>query len=116
MNTKTKAFLLTLILGVGLFTAACPKRTSISNIEANPSKYYGKDVAVAGRVTNSFGVAILGGVYKLDDGTGSIWVLTNRSVPSKGAQVGVKGQVQEGLSFSGRNYGLGLIEDERRSK
>jgi hypothetical protein len=116
MRTGTKAFLLTLVLAVGLFTAACPSRTSINDIEANPSKYFGKDVAVAGRVTNSFGIALIGGIYKLDDGTGSIWVVTNRSVPSKGAQVGVKGQVQDGVNYSGKNYGLGLIEEERRSR
>ncbi len=116
MKTMTKAFLLGLILSIGLLGAACPSRTSINDIESNPSKFYGKDVAVAGRVTNSFGIALLGGIYKLDDGTGSIWVATNRGVPSKGAQVGVRGQVQDGVNYSGKNYGLGLIERERRSK
>ncbi len=116
MKTGTKAFLLSLILAVGLLITACPQRTSIANIESNPSKYAGKEVAVAGRVTNSFGVALLGGVYKVDDETGSIWVLTNRSVPSKGARVGVKGRVQDGVSFGGKSYGLGMIEDERRIK
>ena len=116
MRTVSKTILLSVILAIGLFTAACPKRTTIQDIERNPSKFYGKDVAVAGRVTNSYGVALLGGVYKLDDGTGSIWVLTRRSVPSRGTQVGVKGQIQEGVSFSGRNYGLGLIEEDRRTR
>src|SRR5688500_3869569 len=112
MKTASKTILLSMILIVGLLTAACPSRTSIQNIERNPSKYYGKDVAVAGRVTNSYGIALIGGIYKLDDGTGSIWVVTNRSVPSKGTQVGVKGQIQEGVSYGGRNYGLGLIEQD----
>jgi hypothetical protein len=67
-------------------------------------------------VTNSYGVALLGGVYKIEDGTGSLWVLTNRSVPSKGSEIGVKGRIQQGISFSGRNYGLGLIEDERKTR
>lgn len=116
MKTGTKAFLAILVLAIGLFAAACPSRTSINNLQANPSKYVGKDVAVAGRVTNSFGIALIGGVYKLDDGTGSIWVVTNRSAPSKGTQVGVKGQLQDGVSYGGKNYGLGLIEQERRSK
>ena len=116
MKTASKTILLTLVLAIGLFAAGCPKRTSIQDIERNPSKFYGKDVAVAGRVTNSYGVALIGGVYKLDDGTGSIWVITKRSVPSKGTQVGVKGQIQEGVSFSGRNYGLGLIEEDRRTR
>lgn len=116
METRTKAFLLSLIVTVGLLITACPQRTSISNIERNPAKYVGKEVAVAGRVTNSFGISLLGGIYKLDDETGSIWVLTNRSVLSKGARVGVKGRVQDGISFGGKSYGLGMIEDERRIK
>jgi hypothetical protein len=114
MKTVSKTILLSAVLAVALFTAACPKRTSIRDIERNPSRFYGKDVAVAGNVTNSYGLAMLGGVYKLDDGTGSIWVLTKRSVPSRGTQVGVKGRIQEGVNFSGRNYGLGLIEEDRR--
>lgn len=116
MKTKTRALLLALIVAAGLLASGCPKRTSIGDVESNPSKYFGKDVAVAGRVTNGFGIALIGGVYKIDDGTGSIWVLTNRSVPSKGSQIGVKGRVQDGVNFGGRNYGLGLIEDERRTK
>lgn len=113
---KRKAILLTLVLALGVFAAGCPKRTSIADIEANPSKFYNKDVAVAGRVTNSYGVALVGGVYKIDDGTGSLWVLTNRSVPSKGSEIGVKGRIQQGISFGGRNYGLGLMEDERKTR
>jgi hypothetical protein len=116
MRTRRKTFLAILVLSAALFAAACPSRTSIHTIESNPSKYYGKDVAVAGRVTNSFGIALIGGVYKLEDGTGSIWVVSNRGVPTKGAQIGVKGQVQDGLNYNGKNYGLGMIEDERRTR
>ena len=116
MKFQTKVFLSGLILSIGLFLTACPSRTSIGNIESNPSKYVGRETAVAGRVTNSFGIAVLGGVYKVDDGTGSIWVLTNRSVPSKNSSVGVKGKIQDGLSFGGKSYGLGMIEDDRRIK
>ncbi len=106
----------------GLFLTACPKRVSIADIESNPSKYYDKDVAVAGTVQNSYGVSIpiisngSGGIYKVDDGTGSIWVLTQKSVPSKGAQLGVKGKIQNGVNYNGKNYGLVLVEDDRKFK
>lgn len=121
MKRGTKTFLTCLVLVIGLLAAACPKRTSIADIEANPSKFYDKDVAVAGTVQNSFGGSIpilnqSGGVYKVSDGTGSIWVLTKRSVPSKGAQLGVKGKIQNGVNFNGKNYGLVLIEDDRKFK
>ncbi len=121
MKKGTKAILLSLILMVGLLASACPKRTSIADIESNPSRFYDKDVAVAGTVQTSFGGSIpilnqSGGIYKVDDGTGSIWVLTKRSVPSKGAQLGVKGKIQNGINYNGKNYGLVLVEDDRRFK
>ena len=119
MNTKAKAFLSGLIVLLGLFAAACPERKSIADIEANPSKYYNKEVTVAGVVQDSYGVNIpltniRGGVYKVSDGTGSIWIFTENSVPSKGTQVGVKGKVQNGVNWNGKNYGLGIREEDRR--
>ena len=122
MKTGTKAILLSLVVLVGLFAAACPERVSIADIEANPSKYYNKEVAIAGVAQTSFGISIpiisngQGGIYKIDDGTGSIWVITKRGVPSKGAQLGVKGKIQNGVTYKGKNYGLVLIEEDRRFK
>ena len=119
MKKGTKAFLIGLVLTVSLLAAACPKRTSIADIESNPSRFYDKEVAIAGTVQTSFGASIpilnqSGGIYKVDDGTGSIWVLTKRSVPSKGAQLGIKGKIQNGINYNGKNYGLVLVEDDRR--
>ena len=119
MKQETKAILLGLVLTIGLFATACPQRTSIANIESNPSKYYDKEVAVAGTVENSYGLSIPiigrgGGIYKVHDGSGSIWVVTQKSVPTKGAKVGVKGRIQNGLNYNGKNYGLGMIENDRR--
>lgn len=111
---KIKTILITLVLGFSILATACPSRVNIGKILANPSKYSQKEVVIAGRVTNSFGIAMLGGIYQIDDGTGSIWVLTNKGVPSKGAEVGLKGRVQEGMSYSGRSYGLGVVEQERK--
>ncbi len=99
--------------------AACPKRVSIEDIEANPSRYADKEVGVAGTVRDSYGItipgtAVRGGAYKIDDGTGSIWIITRDSVPSKGARIGVKGRVGSGVSWNGKNYGLGIYEDDRK--
>jgi hypothetical protein len=113
-----KTILLGIILGVGLL-AACPKRVAIADIEANPAKYSGKSIAVAGTVQQSYGISIpgtnyRGGIYKVSDGTGSIWIVTENSVPAKGARIGVKGKVQDGVNYNGKNYGLGMIEQDRR--
>ena len=121
MKMGTKAFFLILVLAIGLFGAGMAKRLSIGEIEANSSKYVGKKVTVVGTVETGYGVSLpeilirrsTGGTYKIDDGTGEIWVVTQRSVPQKGARLKVKGKIQNGVTFNGTNYGLVLYEDDR---
>lgn len=119
MNKIQRSFLLGIALFAAAFAAACPERTSIADISANPSRYSNKDVAIAGTVQDSYGVAIpgtqiRGGAYKIDDGTGSIWIFTEDQVPTKGTQIGVKGRIGSGVNWKGRNYGLGMYEKDRR--
>jgi hypothetical protein len=106
---------LTLLLVVGtLLLAACPTRTSIGRITRDPGRYAGREVAIGGRVSNSFG-ALGTGVYQVDDGTGQIWVYSQKyGVPGNGAKVGVRGTVSQGFSFGGRSFAVVLRETERR--
>lgn len=101
------------------FAAGCPKRVTIAEIEANPAKYQDKEIAVAGTVRDSWGISvpgteIRGGAYKIDDGTGSFWIITREAVPIKGTKIGVKGKIGSGINWNGRNYGLGMYETDRR--
>lgn len=119
MTIRIQLLLLILIVAVAFLASGCPERVRISDIEANPSRYLDKEIAIAGTVRDSYGIAIpgtnvRGGAYKIDDGTGSIWVITNESVPVKGAQVGVKGLIGSGVNWKGRNYGLGMYEKDRQ--
>ncbi|MEP6788079.1 MAG: hypothetical protein ABJB40_06595 [Acidobacteriota bacterium] len=119
MKIFTTATLFTILAVFVLFTTGCPEHKSIAEIERNPGKYQDKEVIVTGRVVDSYGVSLPGfgggGAYKIDDGTGSIWILsTDRSVPSKGAEVGVQGRIGSGINWKGRNYGLGMYEEKRR--
>jgi hypothetical protein len=119
MRRITSLLLLTAVAACVLFATGCPERTSIADIEANPSKFENKQVAIAGTVKDSYGVSIpgtpvRGGAYKIDDGTGAIWVVTEDSVPTKGARIGVKGRVGSGVQWSGKNYGLGMYEESRK--
>ena len=119
MTLISKTILMSLVLFAGLFAAGCPQRVSIADIEANPSRYQNKEVAIAGVVKDSYGVSIPGtryggGAYKIDDGTGSIWIFTDGAVPSRGAEIGVKGVVGSGVNWKGKNYGLGMWEKDRR--
>lgn len=119
MKSITKVFLLSLVVSIALIAAACPKRIAIADIQANPSKYRGKEVAIAGVVKESYGLSLSGtnyrgGIYKVDDGTSSLWIITKETVPAKGTKIGVKGKIQDGVNYNGKNYGLGMIEEDRR--
>jgi hypothetical protein len=105
----------TVILAGALLLTACPQQQTISRINADPGRYRNKEVGVVGTVTDSYGV-LGNGAYEIDDGTGRIWVVTRRGVPSRGSRVGAKGKVYTGFSFGGRSFGTVLQETDRRAK
>ena len=115
MMVLKKATVFVVLIGATLLFTACPSQTNISKINANPDKYRGKEVGIAGRVTNSYGV-MGAGAYEIDDGTGKIWVATRQGVPSRGARVGAKGYIHNGFSFAGRSFGTVMEETDRRSR
>jgi len=86
--TRQIIYLMAIVI-LGFSLVACePKK--ISEINADPGRYMNKEVAVIGQVTQSIG-ALGKGIYKLDDGTGRLWLMTNsRGGPSNGAKGGVK--------------------------
>ena len=96
-----------------LCLAAC-EREKISDINADPGRYQGKVVNIEGEVTQSIG-ALGKGVYQISDGTGKLWVYSDtRGVPTRGAQVGVRGSVMPTFTFLGINYATVLRESDRR--
>lgn len=101
-----------LLASIALFTA-CPQRTTIANLNSDPGRYYKKEVLVYGVVSNSFG-ALGQGAYELSDETGKIWVVTQRGVPAKGAQVGAIGEFIDGVRWGGRTFGSAIRETDRK--
>jgi hypothetical protein len=115
MLALKKTAVLLALLGGTLLLTACPSQTSIAKINADPARYRGKEVGIAGTVTNSYG-ALGQGAYEIDDGTGRIWVATRRGIPARGARIGAKGYVHNGFSFAGRSFGTVMEETDRRSR
>jgi len=113
VSKKIAAFVV--LMAATLLFTACPSQTSIGKINANPDRYRGKEIGIAGRVTDSYG-AMGVGAYEIDDGTGRIWVATKQGVPSRGSRVGAKGYLHNGFSFNGRSYGTVVEETDRRSR
>lgn len=115
MQGLKKAAVLFALLSGTLLLTACPGQTNISKINADPDRYRGKEIGIAGTVTNSYGMTGAG-AYEIDDGTGRLWVATRRGVPSRGARVGAKGYVHNGFTFAGRSFGTVMEETDRRAK
>ena len=116
MNFKTLTFVAAAVLLTLLLTSC--DRTRIGDITSDPGRYKDKEVTIAGEVVTSVGASVMGfgkGVYELSDGTGNLWVYSDRGVPTKGAHVGVRGRVSESVTIMGKNYGTILRENDRRA-
>jgi len=109
------------VLATALVMIGCEQKT-INEIRANPSKYANKEVSVAGNVTRSY--SVLGrGAYEVDDGTGKLWIVSEKGVPREGARVVVKGTIRDGYNLGGLiklpeavSSGLVMIESEHKAK
>jgi hypothetical protein len=88
---------LAVILASTILSTACAA-TTINQILADPSRYRDRDVRVSGSVVDSYSL-MSRGVYKINDESGQLWVVSGRGVPRKGARVVVKGKIREGFSL-----------------
>jgi hypothetical protein len=105
--------ILVTVLALTVCLAGC-ERTKISDINQDPGRYAGKDVTIAGEVTNTFGV-LNQGAFEVNDGTGRLWVLSSGfGVPAQGARVAVTGRIQSGVTVAGRSFANILRETKAR--
>ena len=121
MTRTLKILAISLIAAAALIATGCPQRTTIAELQRNPGRYNGKDVTVAGVVKSSYGgsipgTGIGGGIYEIDDGTGTMWVIAQGSVPNKGAELATSGMYGNVATWGGKNYGTGIQENERHYK
>jgi len=110
MRTE-RSKLIALAFAVGLVASGCAARSAnIGEVKSNPGRFTDRTVSIEGVVTESWGLPMVPyKLYKVDDGTGEITVIANDDrVPSKGARVRVKGEVQDIATFGGRALGLHL--------
>jgi len=103
---------ITIVALAALLLAACAPVT-IGRITSDPSRFTNRPVKVSGTVTNSVGVMGKGG-YQIDDGTGQIYVISGKGVPSRGSRVEVTGRVSPGVEVLGTPIGVAIREDSHR--
>jgi len=106
---STRLFVVAVTL---LALAGCKGTTPIKDLLDNPAAYEGKTVRVAGTVKETAGILTYG-VFKLDDGTGSIAVITKvGGAPREGAKVGVEGTFRSAFTLGTET--VAAIEETKR--
>jgi hypothetical protein len=113
-----------LLAVTALASAACASRT-VNDILADPTRYRDREVRLSGEVVDSYSFGGKG-VYRIEDDTGRLWVMSNRGVPRKGARVSVKGRIREGFNLGSLGdrvnlpsevaSGLVLVESSHKAK
>lgn len=107
------SFILLFMLTASIFSG-CIGQEKISTILQNPDKYEGKIVTIKGTVTEIITIPLLSqGIYKVEDNTGTIWVVTKTGTPSKGKEVTVTGKVETAFKTYEQSFGTIILEGER---
>jgi hypothetical protein len=95
-----------------LALAGCQGATDIKKLLDNPAAYEGQTVRVAGTVKETAGILTVG-VFTLDDGTGTIPVITTvGGSPREGAKVGVEGKFRSAFTLGTKT--VAAIEETKR--
>ncbi len=112
------------LAATALASTACASVT-VNKVLADPSHYRNREVRLSGAVVDSYSLADRG-AYLIDDGTGRLWVVSDRGVPRRSAEVTVKGRVREGFNLGslgdrvhlppGVGTGLVLMESSHKAK
>jgi hypothetical protein len=105
-----------------VFQAGCAVR-SINHVMADPHRYANREVGIKGEVIESYSV-VGRGAYRVDDGTGQLWVVSDKGVPRKGAKIVVHGKIKDGYDLGNlgaliklpEKFASGMVMIEREHK
>jgi hypothetical protein len=127
---------LNLVCAVLLFLTACGVAyslapTKIQDVLDHPRDFEGKDITLSGTVTNSVSLILIK-YYEIQDGTGTIKIVTDKLLPSRGEKLSVTGRmmvvelgterwvvIRESQNYPDQNIGSGrqdyLTDNNNRS-
>ena len=115
MNARRLAAPFAALAVLATLMACNTKTTSIKNLLADPGKYDGKTVRIAGTVGESIG-ALGFGAYEVQDQTGTIPVVTRGGgAPSRGTRVGVEGTFRAAYTLGTQSRAV-IVESKRVSQ
>ena len=105
------------VLGMGLFAtlAGCASSATIGSVTSSPADYSEREITLTGIVTDQASIPFVDrSVYRLQDASGSIWVLGAGDPPERNETRTVRGRVEKGLTIGTRTFGVLLKETETR--
>lgn len=102
---SSRARILVLLLASAL-ASACGTRT-VNQVLADPSRYRDREVKLSGNVVDSYSI-LNQGAYRIDDGTGQLWIVSQKGVPRTTARVTVTGTIREGFNLGSLGGRLNL--------
>jgi hypothetical protein len=124
MKQLHRAVVVAVLSVSALASAACASRT-VNQVLADPSRYRDREVRLSGAVVDSYSF-VNRGAYRIDDGTGQLWVVSDKGVPRTSARVTVTGTIREGFNLGslgdrinvplGLGSGLVLMESSHKAK
>jgi hypothetical protein len=97
MTQRPYRALVLVLLFAGSLASACATRT-VNQVLADPSRYRNREVKLSGNVVDSYSI-LNRGAYRIDDGTGQLWIVSQTGVPRTTARVTVKGTIREGFNL-----------------
>lgn len=109
---RSRTVLFVLLAGAAALVG-CAGTTRIGTILDDPSSFDGREVRVEGEVTQNMAVPLVGGTYQVDDGTGTLTVVTEQGgVPREGAEVSVVGTFRALFALGART--LAVLQERER--
>ena len=110
-SIKVIAVLITAII-LSIALSGCIGGDNIGDILENPRQYDDVTVHISGTVIDELSIPLVSiGAFEVDDGTGSIWVITEMGTPTEREQISVAGSVKTAFSIGGMDFGTIIYED-----
>jgi hypothetical protein len=94
------------------FSLACGLApVKVEEIERDPTRFEDKVVTLHGTARGGTKLPFMQeSFYEIDDGTGSLPVVTTKALPAEGKKVFVRGRVKSAFRLGGKSYGLVVME------
>lgn len=112
MKVQHRSTLVGVAIALCVAVTGCKKTTEIKTLLDDPSRFDHQTVTIAGTVREAAGALGYGG-YRVDDGTGSILVVTQTGgAPRTGAKVGVEGEFRSAFTIGSESAAV-IMESKR---